>query len=108
LPACRIFSSASRSVGTPIQLTSVPKVSAAANAVNMAVGQSRDDGAAAEVDQPGLVARELPHRRIAARRQHLAVADRERLSHRKIAVDGEDLAVEQHGVGGLGEGRARG
>ena len=33
------------------------------------------------------------------------MADRQRLLHRKILVDGQDLAVEEDGVGGLGRGR---
>jgi hypothetical protein len=32
------------------------------------------------------------------------VPDRQRLPDRKILVDGQDLAVEEDGVGGLGEG----
>ena len=77
-----------------------------ADAVDMSVGEAGNHGAAAEVDQPGLAAGQLLHRRRGAGGQHPAVVDRQRLLRRKILVDGEDFAVEQDGVGGLGRGRA--
>jgi hypothetical protein len=79
-----------------------------ADAVNVAVGEAGNDGAAAEVDQACPVAGESRHRHRGARGQHLAVADHQRLGNRKIRIDGEDLAVEHHGIGALGRGHVRG
>ena len=97
----RIFSSASFSVGTPIQFTSVPKVSAArmpwmcpSVRPGITVRPPRSISLA-------LLAGELLHRGRGAGGQHLAMPDRQRLLRGEILVDGEDLAVEQDRVGGL-------
>ena len=72
-----------------------------AHGVQMRVDEPRDDRAAAELDDARGRAREAANLRRAAERQDLAVANRERFAQRRLRVDGDDLAVEQHEVGRL-------
>jgi transposase len=69
--------------------------------VNVAVGQARDHGASAEVDHSGVVTGEPLHGRRRAGRDDPVARNRDGLVDGEVLVHGDDLAVEQHGVGGL-------
>jgi hypothetical protein len=69
-----------------------------AREVEVIVDEPRHDGGAGEVDHVGCrpgVARDLGAR---AARDDAAFVDRERLDDCEVRVDGEDLAVREHGV----------
>src|SRR5581483_8556692 len=71
-------------------------------------GQAGDHGAAAEIDLFGALVGEFLHLGGRAGREHAAMGDRDRLAHGEILVHRDDLAVIEHGVGGVGGGRGRG
>ncbi len=80
---------------------------AAEDGVGVGVDQARHQGLAAQVDDPGVAVDQCLDLRIAAGLQDLAVLHRQGLDLGLGAVGGEDLAVEQHQVGG-GHGFQRG
>ena len=73
-----------------------------ADAVDVAVGEPWNHGAAAEVDQFCTSAGELPHRCGGTGGEDFAVGNRHRLLRGEVLVDGQDPAVEENRIGGLG------
>jgi hypothetical protein len=65
-----------------------------ADAVNVAVGEAGNHGAAAEVDHSCVRACELFHRTGDTGCKHPIAGDGDRLAHGEILVDGDDLAIE--------------
>ncbi len=78
---------------------------AAADAVQMAVGETRRHEAAAEIDDLGGGADMSAHRRGGASRDEASILDGEAFDQRRARVRREHLAVDDHQVGGLRGGR---
>ena len=74
--------------------------------MHVRIDQPRNHRAPAQIDHARLLARETPDRGRFAERDDAPVAQRERLVHGVALVGGDNLAVEQDGVGGLGKGAA--
>jgi hypothetical protein len=78
-----------------------------ANPMGMVVDQSRDDGAASEVDDPRLRTFERLDLGRGADLEDALAPDGERLRDGEAVVHGYDLAVDEHRVGGLCPRRRR-
>ena len=66
--------------------------------MHVVIDQPGNDGAAHEVDPPGVGAREPSHLLIAANRYDVVALDRNRLCDRKALVDGDDFAIRENQV----------
>src|SRR5262245_11205098 len=78
---------------------------AAADAMQMAVSETRRHEAAAEIDNLGGRANMSAHTSGGAGRDEAPILDCKTLNQRRVGVRREDLAVENHKVGGLRGGR---
>ena len=95
----RASASSQRPRADPVDLGAEGK--SRTHGVQVRVDEPRDDRAAAELDDARVGPRKAANLGRAAERQNLAVANRERLAQRRVGIDGDDLAVEQHEVGRL-------
>src|SRR5262249_5866590 len=71
------------------------------NGVHVGIDQARDNGAAAEIDNPGGRPRGVGVFGGWADRRDVAVAYRQRFSRRRVLVEYDDLAVDERRFGGL-------
>ena len=75
------------------------KREAGAQRVDVGIHQARHDRAPAKIDAAGAWIGKLEHVDIGAGAQDFAVADRKRFGDRRRRVEGDDLAVQEHGIG---------
>jgi hypothetical protein len=69
-----------------------------ADRVQMGIDQTRNDRSSAEINHPRLRSGQLAHLGRRAKRHDASVANRQRFAHRRLSIDGEDLAVDENRV----------